>query len=89
MSLLSLIFGEKKKSTASIAKERLGLIITHESGGTNRPGIDLKALQQELLDVISKYVPISKDDVKVQLEKNETLEVLEVSITIPETPNAA
>ncbi|MBQ7627107.1 MAG: cell division topological specificity factor MinE [Rhodocyclaceae bacterium] len=84
MSLLSLIFGEKKKTTAAIAKERLGLIITHEGGKSGQPGIDLKALQQELLDVISKYVHISKEDIKVELEKNANLEVLEVSITIPE-----
>ena len=85
MSLLSLIFGEKKKTTnAAIAKERLGLIITHEGGHSGRPGIDLKALQQELLNVISKYVPISKEDIKVELEKNANLEVLEVNITIPE-----
>ena len=84
MSLISLIFGEKKKTTAAIAKERLGLIVTHEGGHSGRPGIDLKALQQELLNVISKYVPISKEDIKVELEKNANLEVLEVNITIPE-----
>lgn len=84
LSLISRIFGEKKKTTAAIAKERLGLIITHEGGHSGRPGINLKALQQELIDVISKYVPINKDDVKVELEKNANLEVLEVSITIPE-----
>lgn len=89
MSLLSLIFGERKKKTAAIAKERLGLIITHEGGKRAGSGFDLKAMQQELIAVISKYVQISQDDVKVQLEKNDDLEVLEVSITIPETVQAS
>ena len=83
MSLLSLLFGEKKK-TASIAKERLQLIIAREHGGA-APGPDfLPALQRELIEVISKYVPVNPDDIKVQLEKQDNYEVLEVNIVLPD-----
>ena len=55
MSLLTRLFGEKKK-TAAIAKERLQLIIAREHvDGKSSPDF-LPALQKELLDVISKYV---------------------------------
>ncbi|MBL8447339.1 MAG: cell division topological specificity factor MinE [Zoogloeaceae bacterium] len=83
MSLLSLLFGTKQK-TASVAKERLQLIIARErSGAGNEPDF-LEALQKDLIDVISKYVNINPDDIKVQLEKQGNLEVLDVNIVLPE-----
>ncbi|MDX9700161.1 MAG: cell division topological specificity factor MinE [Rhodocyclaceae bacterium] len=86
MSLLSLIFGEKKK-TAAVAKERLQLIIAREHSGTY-PGPDfLPALQQELIEVISKYVQVNPQDIKVQLEKQDNFEILEVNIVLPEHPH--
>ena len=46
MSLLSYFFGSKQK-TASVAKERLSLIIAHERG-TNRAPDFLPELQRDL-----------------------------------------
>jgi cell division topological specificity factor len=82
MSLLSFVLGEKKK-TATVAKERLQIILAHERAG--RTGADyLPALQRELVAVISKYVSINPQDIKVQLERQDNLEVLEVKIELPE-----
>lgn len=87
MSLLSLIFGNKPK-TASVAKERLQLIIAHERNGlTSKPDF-LPDLQKDLIAVISKYVAVNPDDIKVSLEKQGNYEVLEVNIVLPE-PGAA
>lgn len=84
MSFLSFLLGEKKK-TASVAKERLQIILAHERSGSGAPRADyLPALQRELVAVISKYVSISPDDIKVHLEKQDDLEVLEVKIELPE-----
>ncbi|HRH14265.1 MAG TPA: cell division topological specificity factor MinE [Azonexus sp.] len=83
MSLFSLIFGNKPK-TAAIAKERLQLIIAHErNGGTSTPDF-LPDLQKELITVISKYVSVNPEDIKVSLEKQGNFEVLEVNIVMPE-----
>jgi cell division topological specificity factor len=82
MSLLSYFFGNKPK-TASVAKERLSLIIAHERG-TNRAPDFLPDLQRELIAVISKYVNVGPDDIKVQLEKQGNCEILEVNITLPD-----
>ena len=87
MSLFSLIFGNKPK-TATIAKERLQLIIAHERNDQNNQPDFLPALQQELIAVISKYVSVNPDDIKVSLEKQGNYEVLEVNIVLPE-PQAA
>ncbi|MEX3606777.1 MAG: cell division topological specificity factor MinE [Burkholderia sp.] len=84
MSILPFLLGEKKKS-AAVAKERLQLIIAHERIGGRPPADYLPALQKELLDVISKYVKISNDDIRVSLERQDDLEVLEVKIEIPQT----
>ena len=83
MSFLSFFLGEKKKS-ASVAKERLQLIIAHERAGGHPPADYLPALQRELVAVISKYVKISVDDIRVSLERQDDLEVLEVKIAIPQ-----
>ena len=88
MSLFSLIFGPKPK-TAAIAKERLQLIIAHErNGGTSTPDF-LPVLQQELMTVISKYVSVNAEDIKVSLEKQGNFEVLEVNIVMPEKGSRA
>jgi cell division topological specificity factor len=83
MSLFSLIFGNKPK-TATIAKERLQLIIAHERSGQNSKPDFLPALQRELIAVISKYVSVNPDDIKVSLEKQGNSEVREVPIVLPE-----
>lgn len=84
MSLLSFLLGEKKK-TATVAKERLQIILAHERSGRNvsRPDY-LPALQRELVAVISKYVSINPQDIKVHLERQDNLEVLEVKIELPD-----
>ena len=81
MSLLTLLFGEKKKKTASIARERLQLIIAREHTGGSTPDF-LPDLQKELIQVISKYVKVNPEDINVQLEKQGNYEVLEVNIVL-------
>ena len=90
MSFLSFLLGEKKK-TASVAKERLQIILAHERSslsGKKRPDY-LPDLQRELVAVISKYVSINPGDIKVNLERQDDLEVLEVKIELPESSAAA
>ena len=88
MSLFSLIFGNKPK-TAVIAKERLQLIIAHERGVGNHTPDFLPALQRELMIVISKYVSVNDEDIKVSLEKQGNFEVLEVNIVMPDQGKVA
>jgi cell division topological specificity factor len=84
MSFLSFILGEKKKS-ASVAKERLQIILAHERSGRNASEPDyLPDLQRDLVQVISKYVKINPSDIQVHLERADNLDVLEVKIELPE-----
>lgn len=85
MSFLSFLLGEKKK-TATVAKERLQIILAHERAGRNAAEPDyLPALQRDLVAVIGKYIAINPDDIRVNLERHDNLEVLEVKIELPET----
>lgn len=83
MSFLARLFGEKKK-TAEIAKNRLSLLIAHERAGDSPRADFLPDLQRELIAVISKYVKVNPDDIRVSLEKQDRYEVLEVKIELPE-----
>jgi len=83
MSFLDFLRGQKK-SSASIAKDRLQLILINERGaGRNTPDF-LPQLQRELIEVISRYVHINPDDIKVNLDRQDSLEVLEVKIEMPQ-----
>ncbi|MFQ1065198.1 cell division topological specificity factor MinE [Bordetella trematum] len=87
MSFLSFLLGQKKTS-ASVAKERLQIILAHERGRDDSPDY-LPQLQKELLAVISKYVQIDPGDIKVHLERQDSLEVLEVKIEMPQGEQAS
>jgi cell division topological specificity factor len=84
MSFFSFLLGEKKK-TASVAKERLQIILAHERSGRDTAEPDyLPALQRDLIEVISRYININPEDIKVQLDREDNLEVLEVKIELPD-----
>lgn len=84
MSLIARFFGPKKH-TASVAKERLKIILAHERSELNPTKPDfMQDLQKDLVQVISKYFTINLDDIKVNLERQDNLEVLEVKIEMPE-----
>ena len=82
MSFLDYFKG-KKKNTASVAKERHQIIVAHERDQRDQPDY-LPQLQQELLEVIRKYVQISDDMVQVEVDRNESCSVLELNVTLPE-----
>ena len=76
-------FLKPKKNTATIAKDRLRIIVAQER--TNRGAPDyLPLLQRELLEVIRKYVSIDADAVRVDLAKEGDHDVLDISVALPE-----
>lgn len=81
MSLFSYL--RKRNTTASVAKERLQIIISHERTQRNTPDY-LPKLQDEILAVIAKYIPITRDQVSVNLERMGDSAVLELNVTVPD-----
>lgn len=76
-------FSRKKNNSASIAKERLQIIVAHERNKKKQPDY-LPALQRDIMEVLRKYVDIDMTQVEVQLENNGTCAVLELNVTLPE-----
>lgn len=83
MSILNFFRSRKKTQTASLAKERLQIIVAHERGQRDEPDY-LPALQKELVEVIRKYVNIDQDQVQVALEEQGSCSILELNITLPD-----
>ncbi|MCQ9327344.1 MULTISPECIES: cell division topological specificity factor MinE [Neisseria] len=86
MSLIDLLFGRKNK-TAAVARDRLQIIIAQERAKEQAPDY-LPTLQKELLEVLSKYVHVSLEDIRISQEKQNGLDVLELNITLPEQKKA-
>ncbi|MFN7095612.1 MAG: cell division topological specificity factor MinE [Burkholderiales bacterium] len=88
MSLLDLIRG-RKKPTATVARERLQIILAHERAINDDQSVEdtptwLPQLQQELVDVVAKYIKIGREDLRINLEKRDNLELLEINVTLSE-----
>ncbi|KTD09221.1 Septum formation topological specificity factor [Legionella gratiana] len=73
----------RRTATASVAKERLQIIISHERSQRHTPDY-LPKLQEEILAVIAKYVHVTRDQVSVNLERMGDNSVLELNITMPD-----
>jgi cell division topological specificity factor len=73
----------KRNTAATVAKERLQIIISHERSQRNTPDY-LPKLQEEILAVIAKYIPINRDKVSVNLERVGDSAILELNFTLPD-----
>lgn len=82
MSLLD-YFRTSKPSSASLAKERLQILVAHERASRSQPSY-LPQMQQELLAVIRKYVNVSQDAITVNFEQDGNQETLELNIVLPD-----
>ena len=78
--LLDMMFG-RRKNTAHVAKDRLQLIIAREHAAANAPEF-LPRMQQEILDVIAKYVNVDTNPVDISFESKGGYEVLEVNVPL-------
>ncbi len=82
MNLLG-YFRSQRKNTASVAKERLQILIARERSTRGGPDY-LPMMQEELLNVVRKYVQVDQDAVKIQVDREGDCEILELNITLPE-----
>jgi cell division topological specificity factor len=74
---------QRKKNTASVAKNRLQILIQQERSLRGAPDY-LPLLQRELLEVIRKYINVDADAVKVDLHKDGENELLDISVALPD-----
>ncbi|XBC44156.1 MAG: cell division topological specificity factor MinE [Buchnera aphidicola (Schlechtendalia peitan)] len=83
MALLD-FFLSRRKNTASVAKERLQIIVAERRKKDNEPNY-LPELKKEILQVICKYIKVDPEMISVQLDhRGEDISILELNVTIPE-----
>lgn len=83
MNLLGYFLNKNKKTSASVAKERLQILVAHERATRNGPSY-LPQLQKELLDVVRKYVKVDQEAITVSVDKDGNQEILELNVMLPE-----
>lgn len=72
-----------RNRSAPVARDRLQVLLAHERALSGRP--DLAAvLQQEILAVIAKHIPIDRDKVVVRLDRGAQVSTLEIDIEMPD-----
>lgn len=76
----------KKPSSASIAKDRLRIMLRTER--TERPEREvprfLPALSRELRDLVTKHIHVTGEDVRITIEQVDGQEVLELCVRLPD-----
>ena len=76
-------FRSSRSNSATVAKERLQVIVAHERSQRNSPEY-LPQLQREILQVIRRYVSVDDEHVRVNLDKDGDFEILELNILLPD-----
>lgn len=83
-----LAFFRRTPATASVAKERLRIIVAQERSARGSPDY-MPMLRRELLEVIRKYVNVDPEAIQINFEKDGGNEVLEFSVALPQKAAAA
>jgi cell division topological specificity factor len=85
MSLFDLF---KRQTSAPVARERLQVLLAYERNNRNQPDL-VATLREEILAVITRHVQVTSDDVRVTMDRGDTMSTLEIDINIPNTKAAA
>ena len=83
MRLIDFFRKNQKPSSASVARERLQILVAHERIERHTNSY-LPQLKEDLLKVIRKYVEVDQESINVQLEMDGNQETLELNIVLPE-----
>jgi cell division topological specificity factor len=75
---------KRSPKSASMAKDRLSIIVAREHTGGRKAPDYLPQLQQELLAVLARYEVIDLANVTVNVERNGDTEVLELNVVLPD-----
>ncbi|GAA4410644.1 cell division topological specificity factor MinE [Quisquiliibacterium transsilvanicum] len=87
MSILDLILRRQPK-TASLAKERLQVIIAREGSRSANPEL-IQQIKQAVIEAVSRYVKVAPEDIAIDLDSDRDMEVLSVSVTLADTVTAS
>ena len=71
-----------RRGSATIARERLQVLLSHERVACGRPDL-LSILREEIIAVISRHVSFDPDKVQIKMDRGKSVSTLAVDIEIP------
>ena len=74
-----------RRASAPVARERLQILLTHERKSLCNSNL-IAVLHKEVLQAISKHIPIDPDKVDVKIHRRELVSLLEIDIEIDSNP---
>ena len=81
---------DKKQNSASLAKERLRIIVAHQRGGdsisnSNRISSHLLAeLKDEIIEIVGKYIALSEKNIRdIDLKVEDSVKSSTIEVNIP------
>lgn len=75
------------KTSASMAKERLQIVIAKDMNDNILNNELVNKLQIEILELVKKYINIPSENIEIKVDKENGIEVLELNITFPDDFN--
>ena len=72
----------KRRGSAPVARERLQVLLAYERKNRNQPDL-VAILREEIMAVITKYVRVDQNHVRVAMDRGDRMSTLEIDIHIP------
>lgn len=79
MKLLAFLKREYRTKSASVAKDRLHIVIAQQRGMPDY----MAKLEQEIIETIRRYVHVDEDAIQISLGSEGNYSALEVNVTLP------
>lgn len=84
MALLDYLLGQRKKKTASTARDRLHILLAQERSQKNAPDY-LPQMREEILAVIAKYINIDAQQLQLSVDEKNGMQILELNLELPDS----
>ncbi|MEM6676534.1 MAG: cell division topological specificity factor MinE [Pseudomonadota bacterium] len=85
--LMNLFRRSRSASSASMAKDRLQILLAHERAGRSSPEV-LPLLQRDIMAAIERHMKVGSENVDIRIERGDDLSTLEINIELPGTRSA-
>jgi cell division topological specificity factor len=72
-----------RKPTATVARDRLQILLAHERASLGSNSDLIAVLQEEILAVIARHVTVDREKVQVKLDRGDSFSTLEIGVEIP------
>jgi cell division topological specificity factor len=73
----------KTRGSAPVARERLQVLLAYERNRSSGQPDLVAMLREDIMAVIARHIQIDQDDVRVTMDRGDTVSMLEIDICIP------